>query len=297
MAPAINSVQRARAAWQNLIGLFNSRPLTAPVFIIGCPRSGKTTLSKLLRPHPDLHFVTIRRHLLDAYPFYDLDQPDSWDKGHKLALDADDELPPNTRRLRQRLWAEARGQRILSDNATLSFRIGFLNRIFPDSQFVHVIRHGAETALEFEAAAQAGRMWARRPHMWRHIERYAQSSERYAPLLELCTSVYLRGLLQWRMTVETVRESAAAHLSPERHCEVRFEQLVAEPQATCANLAAFLGLKISAPPPPVELAFTPRPISDSYPAGTNAIAGELLQALNYSAPDGTIAPDLSTKEL
>jgi hypothetical protein len=91
--------------------------------------------------------------------------------------------------------------------------IGEIDRIFPASQFVHLVRDGRDTTLS------ALKRWAglRRPFL---------------------DSYYL--LLNWSRQVEMGR-AAASWLGPDRYAELRYEDLVQAPQRELERLCAFLG--------------------------------------------------------
>ncbi|MGH8873978.1 MAG: sulfotransferase family protein [Acidimicrobiia bacterium] len=82
--------------------------------------------------------------------------------------------------------------------------------LFPEARFVHVIRDGRDVALSY-------------------------LEQRFGPRNVTEAAIY------WRTRVRRGR-AAGSRLGPEQYREVRYEALIAEPQATVAELCSFLEL-------------------------------------------------------
>jgi hypothetical protein len=109
-----------------------------------------------------------------------------------------------------------------------SVRVGFLNEIFPDMIFVHLIRDGRAVANSILRKREKHdfEFWGCRPPGWRELQAL--------PILDACA-------LQWKAIVECVLKDAEK-LPPERYIEVRYEDYVANPEKTLANVAEKCGL-------------------------------------------------------
>jgi hypothetical protein len=263
--------------------------IDAPVFILGCPRSGKTTLAKILAAYSNFSHQKILYRLFEVFAPADmLGETKDLENGTGMSAwpQANDD-PAAALRLKRLIWSDlqvAAARRLVSESSRYSYRLGLLNALFPGASFVHVIRHGAEAAQSMAERCREGLLWGQRPGIWRQIETLAARSENCAPLLGLCQSDYERGLLYWRLTVETARADAARHLSPEQYLEVRYEHVLCDPHGACGQVARFVREEPDAAMlAGARQAVQGRPLPRGpYPASTAAIAGDLLDELGYS---------------
>jgi hypothetical protein len=112
-------------------------------------------------------------------------------------------------------YAAAQGKERYGDKTPLYMQsLPTIARAFPHAQYVHVVRDGRDAALSFLAMKRRPRFnWARP-----------------------------RGLLsfaaQWRWEIEAARRFAATR----PYLELRYEDLVGEPEAKLGEICAFLGL-------------------------------------------------------
>ncbi len=133
--------------------------VVAPVFIVGCGRSGTTMLFDLLAQHPDLVRTTGYPDGEDHAGWIEHGQcamagignvhSDHYGSGITgggccLHLTADDASPAVVDAMR-RYYAttvlhDAPARRVLNKQPHLSNKLGYLLRIFPDARIVHVIR-------------------------------------------------------------------------------------------------------------------------------------------------------------
>ncbi len=209
--------------------------MIAPFFIVGFQRSGTTLLRLMLDNHPDL-----------AVP---LDTVGLWARyEERLAEYGSLDSEAAARRLigdllaeeRIRLWetpltvdgvlahrrragfagimeafhlayAAARGKRAWGDKDPGNMeRIDQLNRWFPDCRIIHIIRDGRDACLS-----------------------QTRQDFGFDDLFECA--------LAWREQVEWVRRIGGI-LGPARYAEVRYEDLVAEPETELRRLTDFLGV-------------------------------------------------------
>jgi hypothetical protein len=116
-----------------------------------------------------------------------------------------------------RSYADARGKARYGDKTPSYMQeLGLLERVFPDAQYVHLVRDGRDAALSFLAMRRRPRFNLARP---RGFATFAS---------------------QWRLEVESARE--LGRRIPERYHELHYEQLVREPQAELERVCDFLGL-------------------------------------------------------
>ena len=107
-------------------------------------------------------------------------------------------------------------------------RIEFLNEIFADAIFIHMIRDGRAVVHSIKRAREkhGGQFWGTKPPGWQDLIS--------RPMLESCA-------LQWKMIMEHILESAR-HLPRDRYFEVKYEDFIARPAETLTSLGEKCGL-------------------------------------------------------
>lgn len=217
--------------------------LTRPIIVVGAPRCGTTLLGDILRHHPALAYVQEPRL--------------TWRYGndHKSdRLRPRDARPEVRRHIRDSFAAavQAAGRtRLLEKTPSNALRMGFVDQVFPDCQFIHLTRHGVESVLSIRAywdqhagGIKPEKITQRlRELHWRQIPYYIKEFARRAmpkPLTALAGQPVwgpripgidglLRDLdvlevcaLQWRMCVEAARQYGR-RLPADRYLECRLE--------------------------------------------------------------------------
>lgn len=179
-----------------------------PVFLVGCPRSGTTLLRLMLDAHPHIacgpetHFLLemqaiVERHWRRVRLF-------GFDRAYWLTKIAGffDGF--------QMQYAQTKGKARWADKTPrYTPHIAYLNDLFPDSQFVHLIRDGRDVVAS-------------------HLQRWGYRSAM------LCAS------RTWREHVSVAREFGRT-LPATRYLELRYEDLVRNPEPVLRELVAFLG--------------------------------------------------------
>lgn len=179
----------------------------APIFIVGCQRSGTTMLRLVLDSHSRISCGPETRFLADMERIVTSD----WRRLRRYGLERDEWL----RRIAdffaaiQTDYATGRGKVRWADKTPLyALHIPFLAELFPTAQFVHVIRDGRDVAVS-------------------HRKRFGYASS-------------LNSARKWPSYIRTAR-AAAAELPPERYREVRYEALVGQTEQTLRELLGWLG--------------------------------------------------------
>jgi hypothetical protein len=117
----------------------DSGQLDAPIVIIGAPRSGTTILSRLLEAHPSLALIGEPRL--------------TWRHGNERKSDmlsAEDARSDVIAFIRDRFTQETLSQgkrRFVEKSPQNSLRVDFVNKVFPDSKIIHIIRDGRDSTL------------------------------------------------------------------------------------------------------------------------------------------------------
>lgn len=222
-------------------------PRSAPcplVFVLGCPRSGTTMLERMLDAHPDLamshetHWVTkhakrrrdltregfVRPDTLDAlyadYRFTRMAPP----RGQIEA--AMDRGPLKYRRFVRMVFDHYRGSRgtpFVGDKSTGGYLrdIDRLNGVCPESKLVHLVRDGRDVCLSMLNWPKAARAAGRFPMF--HDDPVATTAAWW----------------QWHIRAGM---DQGRPLGADTYRELRYEDLVREPERRCAELCEFLGL-------------------------------------------------------
>lgn len=117
--------------------------------------------------------------------------------------------------------------RFLNKCPNNSIKIDYLNEIFPDAIFIHMIRDG-------RAATYSLMKKQERKDYYRGVKPPGWNNLLDKTIIEKCA-------LQWKMTTEYTLESAKI-LPPERYMEVRYEDFVLQPFETLTAVGNKCGL-------------------------------------------------------
>ncbi len=193
--------------------------------------------------------------------------------------------------------AESRGKKRFGDKTPLYMQhLDLLERVFPGAQYVHIIRDGRDAALSFVSMRRRPRFnWARP----RGLYDFACS---------------------WRQEIEGARTFAATSV-PGRYLEIRYEDLVDDPETHLRAICSFLGLHFEpamleyhrmvdparledhprlAEPPKKNVRRWQKEMRPADIEVFEAIAGKLLDALGYErafpAPSASARAKAATVE-
>jgi len=131
-------------------------------------------------------------------------------------------------------------RRFLNKNPDNSVRIRYLNRLFPDARFIHILRDGRavcnsllkfrEAAADFFGPEHRHAKSGVKVKAWGEIEKYWRDDPLYAA-----------GLV-WKEVIETLERDRTC-IEPHRYLEVRYEDFVGEPLSYLRKLVEFCGLR------------------------------------------------------
>jgi len=281
-----------------------------PFFIVGFQRSGTTLLRLMLNEHPELG---IPHDSAELWPTYArlastayrglaaaddvrrmiddlLQEPriHAWQTAIAREALLAEPLPSNFSGVMRRfheVYARAHGKSRWGDKNTGTLvDLDRLNAEFPRCQIIHLVRDGRDCALSHRSKT--------------YIYGYEN---------------VLRVALEWRDQV-TLCHKMGAMLPPERFLEIRYEDLLADPEGVLQRICAFLGVAFS----PRMLKYhqhvadhVPRdrrslwPLIDRPPMASNALkwksqmssgdraifertAGELLRQFGYDTSEAAV---------
>ena len=202
-----------------------------PVVVLGVSRSGTTLLKAMLDSHSQLaipsesYFIPQLWHRHGAQPSREafVDDLRRLAKIREWGVDPEDvrrrlpERPSFSEAVQTiyRIYAEARGKPRFGDKTPLYMQhLDVLARAFPRARYVHIVRDGRDAALSLLAMTRRPRFNPARP---RGVGDFA------------CA---------WEREVRSARRFGRDH----PYLELRYEDLVAEPEARLREVCAFLEL-------------------------------------------------------
>jgi hypothetical protein len=208
-------------------------PNDRPIFVVGCPRSGTTMLGLMIHAHPRLAMPPESRFLIHTWrrrhDFGDLQTEEQrlaladaitrtgsmireLGLRKKETMEAILEAPPTIGSALGtvfKMYADLHGKARWGDKRPVYFReVDVLRRLFPDAQFIHVIRDGRANVASLK----------RMP--WWHY-----------------TSV--SAMSMWSQAESCMRRNASK-LPADTFHTIRYETLVADPRPVLEEMCAFL---------------------------------------------------------
>ena len=119
-------------------------------------------------------------------------------------------------------------------------RIAYLQSIFPDAQFIHVIRDGRAVV---QSLLKVG-FWKEKGGLERPFWEGGLDEEELALWNESSRSPAVLAALQWRKVINSAREESAK-LSKESYLEIKYEDFVGSPHSLLRRAMSFCGLSDS----------------------------------------------------
>lgn len=184
-----------------------------PVFIVGAPRSGTSLLRSIIDAHPNICCPTWETGAFEKFDMIlegDITIRDEKDFAMPITRDDllkwcrrsfDDLMLLLTGRIAKPRWAEKTPGHV--------FFIKLIHEVYPEAQFIHIIRNGGEVVRSLQ-----NMKWAPRKIRWS------------------CS--------RWVDSVQAGR-TAGSQLSTDLYTEIRYEDLVADPASNVQALCKFLG--------------------------------------------------------
>lgn len=182
----------------------------APIFIVGCPRSGTTLIRVVLDSHPNIccgpethliknlktfkETISIRWRMLEPYGISEKVLNQKLSEMFRI-------FPENYMKIKKKQqWAEKTPNNI--------FHMDFIDELFPNCQFINIIRDGRDVVCSFK-------------------ERWGRIS-------------IFRAIRDWNRSIE-LTEQYRAKFSKERYMEVKYEELVSNPERETKRIMEFIG--------------------------------------------------------
>jgi hypothetical protein len=245
--------------------------VTKPIFIVGTGRCGSTAFHRLLAKHPQLMWLSgfsdryperpswnrwavtvagtpLFRRLLanrvrpgENYGFWYKHAYGFAEPGRDLLrTDVTPRVKAQVRAVLQSMLTPARSRMLVK--LTGWPRLGFLDEIFEDAKFIHIVRDGRAVASSLlHVNAWQWRGWYG-PYSWRYGPLSAEDQAAWEASGR--SFVALAGL-QWRIHTRAM-EAARQTVDPKRFLEVKYETFCEQPLETCRQVMAFAELPDSA---------------------------------------------------
>lgn len=226
---------------KNVPALLGKTELLRPIFIIGAPRSGTSLLYAILR-----RSSATRHWPGESHEIWEADYHPSLRGWESNALDASDYDPAAAARIRRSFFlVTGRKHRLVDKTPRNALRLGFVNMLFPEAQFIYLKRDGRENVNSLINAWRTPRYRTYElpephsipgvdPRWWKFVL-YPGWREDVSQSLEVVCAK------QWIASNDhALRDlpSVDAH----RRTEVRYEDLVASPVESVGRIMDFLGL-------------------------------------------------------
>jgi hypothetical protein len=220
--------------------------IVCPIFIVGAPRSGTNIFYRTMAKHPDLAWISnitkkvpsslwlTRLIMLFRNDHRPTEANNVWQKfagnddeslGRKDVTSAARKYLHSVLQNNLRIFNKPRFVNKCPGN---SVRIEFLQEIFPDAIFIHILRDGRAAAYSIMRSrlGHCGAYWSVKPPGWQGLLKL--------PLVDACA-------LQWKMTVEAILQSANK-LPHEQFLEIRYEEFVERPAEMFKQIGKRCGL-------------------------------------------------------
>jgi CelD/BcsL family acetyltransferase involved in cellulose biosynthesis len=221
------------------VPLKSALDVRAPIFIIGCGRSGISLLGKLFAAHPA---VSYSEESYDRWAAMDpaTDFLQLYSRGEHHCLLEASSVTATARRRYKRLMSASAGLTLVEKSSINALRIGYLDALAPEARFVHIVRDGVDVAHSIERIAAVTRKPAFRPALnewwgvdnvkWTTLERDGRAGGYYPDDVCLLATDAQRGAYEWLLSVREVEAWRACLGS--RFCELRYQDLVDNPSET-----------------------------------------------------------------
>lgn len=193
---------------------------TAIAFIVGCARSGTSILGEMIASHPQIHY------LFEAHDAWKLAGSNDDDSDRLTA----DDVPQEMQQRIKRWFAQHRRDDTLlvEKNPRSVLRIPLIRSIFPEARLIHIVRDGRDVACSMIPGCGCDHWSHLRPPGWRQIMQQHAGAIR-------CAHAWLR-----------VMQIAMGDLADAPHLQIRYEDLVADPQAAAQAVFDYLGMPVDA---------------------------------------------------
>ncbi len=230
----------------NIYSNFPLPGISAPVFIIGCGRSGTTILGQSLSKHRKITYLNEQRYLwFSAFPETDIWTSKASVRNGRLFLTETDYQVKKGKKLSRlfRFAAISRGRPVVVEKLPINnFRLRFIQAVFPDARFIHIYRNGLEVARSIGKICEKGGKWyGENSYKWNMLVDYSKGHDETSSLSQLCETSYDKGLLEWRLSTEAAVRFLSG-LPESKFIELSYDEFLDQPVAVTSKILDFIGV-------------------------------------------------------
>ena len=210
-----------------------------PIFVIGCGRSGKSLLSRLLRLHPDVAYWQEATEIWDpdGYPWITSarETPPFWADPVSYTARWWRDAQPRQEQILATFGAYQwllRKTFYLNDTPLNTFRIPHLLAMFPEARFIHMVRDGRE--VTYQRMTKLYKKIGSNPAPYRDFGINASIDE-----------LLLRMATLWKEIMEEIaHQDDSLRLTPQgKLLELEYEEMCADTVGVLARACRFLELE------------------------------------------------------
>ncbi len=210
-----------------------------PVFLIGCGRSGTTILGTTLGQHVEITYLNERRDIWHT-AFPELDIWSGIPIKPRFQVGSEDISPKKKQKLRSLFFKEQtidKGNILLEKLPINTFRLEFIEAIFPEAKYIYLYRNGLEVAQSIAVYSEKGEWFAAGEERWNTFSKLAELKN-----ISIRGNSYLeKGLSEWRLSTEYA-EDFFQKIAADRFFKLSYQDFLNDPQVQVKQLYSFLGI-------------------------------------------------------
>ena len=183
-----------------------------PIFIIGCPRSGTTLVRVILDTHPNI-CCGPETHLIGNIKTLNEKIDKNWKRLEPYGLSKDihvKKLSDLFKIYHNNYMKSKKKQRWAEKTPDNIFYVDFINKLFPNCQFINIIRDGRDVVCSYK-------------------ERWGSKT-------------IFTAIKKWNKIIDLTYEYRTK-FNKERYMEIRYEEMVSNPEKETKRMMIFLGEK------------------------------------------------------
>jgi len=229
--------------------------IVKPIFIVGIGRSGTTIISKVLSFHREVGLLNEAKALWHAiYPFEDVLGTYGKDAFYRLCENhVSSEVAERAKKLHGAFLYFMKAERLLDKYPEMIFRIGFIQKIYPDLKIILLIRNGWDVIHSISNYSRKHTVqtskgyadwWGVNQRKWQLLTTQVLGpEEELSEIREIVPSLNRHedmAAVEW---ILTMREAMRAiRLAAKQIYTIRYEDLTAHPYYVLKELVDFCEL-------------------------------------------------------
>ena len=258
-----------------------NKQILRPIFFIGVPRSGTTIIYEQFSQHESLGWisnyqnripkflsVSLFNRLFDnsfihkigrrpdssktnnlilTYPkatepyiFWDLYTGKNFSMNFLLDQSAEEDVKKRIRKKHISILQKT-GKNRFCTKFTGPSRIQYIQSIFPDAIFIHIVRDGravVRSLLNVDFWKDGGGLEKK---WWLN----GKDDKLFQAFPEWKNKAHILAALQWRNIIEKTKEESSSHLSKDQYLEIKYEDFIVDPKNIIQRIFSFCDLDIN----------------------------------------------------